>query len=48
MSILLSYIRVFTLHFTWMRIATYLTMAYTTGWAVSMIVVTLLQWWVDL
>ena len=44
MSILLLYIRAFTLHVEWLRIAVFVTMAYTTGWALAMVLFVPLQW----
>jgi hypothetical protein len=45
MSILLFYIRIFTLHITWFRIGIYTTMAYVTGWALSLLVLIFGQWY---
>jgi len=47
MSILLSYIRLFGLNYTWLRTITFAAMAYTIGWAVAYFLVIILQWYVE-
>lgn len=43
MSVLLLYIRIFTLRLEWFKIYVYATMAYVTGWALSLIILVLAQ-----
>lgn len=45
MSILFFYIRIFTLRTKWFKVCIYATMAYVTGWALSLIIFVLAQWY---
>jgi hypothetical protein len=45
MSILVFYARIFTLHTTWFKIGIYATMAYVTGWALSLLILIFTQWY---
>jgi len=45
MSILVFYIRIFTLHVFWFKVVVLSTIAYTTGWMISILVYVPIQWY---